>query len=378
MRKALISLVVFATFVSLTHTTTAAANGGFGGRPANPRSDNARTNSIFVETLNPGEEIEQTLLVANNSEVEKTLIVYSSDAMSSSDGGFACRQLAEPKVAIGTWVKLETQELKLAPESETTIDFKIAAPENAGVGEHDACILIQEKKPDSEDGAGMSLSLRTGLRVAITIPGDINRELSIASFTTSKGENGKIILTPEVSNNGNASVDAQIHARVYNIFGKELGSFGGQYSIMREDTSKWNFTMTRPFWGGTYTAQATVDYYNNDKELGKENTGEPIHLESKTARFYSVPQTPAMVIELIVLAFILLLIFAAIMKKRQKAWIEKTWIIVKIKKGDTLQAISKKRKISWKVLAKENGIKPPYSLEEIKEIKAPAVRRKGK
>ena len=51
------SLTAF-VFVGLSFSSTlhAIEYGGFGGRPAYPRPDNDRTESIFVHTLEPGTE----------------------------------------------------------------------------------------------------------------------------------------------------------------------------------------------------------------------------------------------------------------------------------------------------------------------------------
>jgi len=46
------TMVLLSTiFITPTH---AIEYGGFGGRPAFPRADNARTESIFIHTLEPG------------------------------------------------------------------------------------------------------------------------------------------------------------------------------------------------------------------------------------------------------------------------------------------------------------------------------------
>ena len=83
---------------------------------------------------------------------------------------------------MGSWIKIEKSEVKLPAGSTQLIPFTISVPANAGVGEHNGCILIQEKKPKRDDQPGVNLSIRTGLRVAITIPGDIERKLEIAGF----------------------------------------------------------------------------------------------------------------------------------------------------------------------------------------------------
>lgn len=50
----IIGTLVSLAFLSYTSFVSAIEYGGFGGRPAFPREDNARTESIFIHTLDPG------------------------------------------------------------------------------------------------------------------------------------------------------------------------------------------------------------------------------------------------------------------------------------------------------------------------------------
>lgn len=126
--------------------TFAIEYGGFGGRPAFPRADNPRTESIFVHTLEPGAVQKEGVTVINNSTETKTVFVYAADSTPSTGGAFACKQFAEEQTDVGSWIKLEKNEIKLAAGSTQMIPFTITIPNNASVGEHNGCILIQEKK----------------------------------------------------------------------------------------------------------------------------------------------------------------------------------------------------------------------------------------
>lgn len=110
--------------------------------------------------------------------------------------------------------------------------FTIKVPENAGVGEHNGCILIQEKKSKADGQTGVSLSVRTGIRLVVTVPGDIVRKLEIAGFTLERTEKG-IVLHPHVKNTGNVSIDADVSIVTRNMLGLVFMRSGGQYPILR-------------------------------------------------------------------------------------------------------------------------------------------------
>lgn len=130
----------------LSYSAFAIEYGGFGGRPAYPRADNPRTESIFVHTLEPGAVQKEGVTVINNSSETKTVLVYAADSTPSTGGAFACKQFAEEQKDVGSWIKLEKSEIKLPAGSTQLVPFTITVPLNAGVGEHNGCILIQEKK----------------------------------------------------------------------------------------------------------------------------------------------------------------------------------------------------------------------------------------
>jgi hypothetical protein len=46
--------IIALTVLGVSFSVSAIEYGGFGGRPAYPREDNARTESIFIHTLEPG------------------------------------------------------------------------------------------------------------------------------------------------------------------------------------------------------------------------------------------------------------------------------------------------------------------------------------
>jgi tripartite-type tricarboxylate transporter receptor subunit TctC len=120
--------------------------------------------------LEPGSEKIEGVRVINNTVEKKTLLVYVADSTPSTGGAFACKQFSEEKKDVGAWVTLTKTEVTLNPNSNEIIPFTIKAPANVSVGEHNGCILIQEKKESVKGQAGVSLSVRTGIRLAITIP----------------------------------------------------------------------------------------------------------------------------------------------------------------------------------------------------------------
>lgn len=81
----IIGTLAMVTLLSYTCSVFAIEYGGFGGRPAFPREDNARTESIFIHTLEPGITQKEGVKVVNNTQEKKTFIIYGSDSTPSTD-----------------------------------------------------------------------------------------------------------------------------------------------------------------------------------------------------------------------------------------------------------------------------------------------------
>lgn len=212
---------------------------------------------------------------------------------------------------VGAWITLEKSEVVLEPNTNELVPFTINVPQNADVGEHNGCILIQEVKPDIEGTKGMSLAFRTGMRVAITIPGAITKKLDIVGFSVSKNKDG-LILSPKVKNSGNVSVDANVSVVTHSVLGANIfrqeGQKGGNYLVLRGDTSEWNFELKKPFWGGWYRSDLSVEYDN-----GKE----PIRLAGSSL-FFSWPTPKGLAVEIAIPLFLIGLAGLAFILKTKK------------------------------------------------------------
>lgn len=350
-------------------TAYAVEYGGIGGRPAYPRDANPRSQSIFVHTLEPGQIVEEGVLMVNNTDKAKTLMVYATDSEVATGGAFTCKQLSDPQLSVGSWIWLAGNEVTLEPATSQVIPFTISAPKSASAGEHNGCIVIQEKKEKVDGQAGMSLTFRTGLRVAITVPGDITRQLEIVSFESQK-RNNKIYFKSKVKNTGNVSIDANVKVYTSHLLKLESYDYGGRYPVLRGESAEWSYETKKVFWGGLYKAVLYVSY-NDQLGLGESDGYDTVVLTSPAHWFFVMPSLWAWVIYgsisvILITAVTLLIIF-----KRRKNWIQNNWIDYEVKKGDDLQKIAENLDISWKKLVKVNGLIPPYTLEIGKIIKVP-------
>ncbi|MEI7498351.1 MAG: LysM domain-containing protein [Candidatus Falkowbacteria bacterium] len=360
--------------VFFAQTSLAVEYSGIGGRPAYPQADNKRTESIFVHTVTPGEEVKEGVKIINNSGVKKSILVYATDSEVASGGNFTCAQKADQKVEAGDWIKLDKSVVTLESTESEIIPFKILVPKNASVGEHNACIVIQENKntPDKTEG-GIQISFRTGLRVALLVPGEIKRNLEIVKYELRKNQgNSVIVLHPEVKNTGNVSIDTSIKTLTKNILGQIINENGGQYPILRDQTSEWNFELNRPFWGGWYKTTLKVEYdANPEATVGKPSGKTITSLAGPVIWFYSAPSTKALGIEIVLLGILIAVIFLAIRAQLNRRKIKNTWVMYEVLDEDDLSSIAERHHINWKLLAKTNHLEAPFLIKPGQKLRVP-------
>lgn len=383
--------IILLTFLFVFIFPKMSFGANFGVRPAYPREDNPRTDSIFVQTIPPGESKKEGVKVINSTQEPKNLLLYARDSMKSSGGGFACIQLLEKNKDVGDWIKFDLSELEedlseikfgqstntieitIPSGAEIIIPFTINIPIGASVGEHNGCVLVQEIKEKTEE-VGVSLSLRSGLRVAITVPGEVIRKIEFSDFELEK-KNNSVYLRPSVKNTGNVSIDTDVSVKVKYFFGLTHRDFGGEFPVLRDETYDFNFELKRPFWGGLYSATAVFSYDNGSKASIGVESGEKLEkVKSDTKWFFTAPTIFGLIIEIGILLIMLVIFAIWRLNKKKKRWIKK-WVPYTVKEGDTLQKISKQNRVHWEIIVEVNKIKPPYILEEGDMVRIPPQKR---
>lgn len=365
--------------------------GNFGIRTAYPDAQNPRTESIFIHTINPGETKEDGVRVINSTSEEKNILIYATDSVRSSGGSFACAQRGDQLKSVGSWIKFDTTkldeeikerinpvnsgfEINVPAGSEIIVPFSVSTPRNVSVGEHNGCIVSQEIKEDTGQ-AGLNLLLRSGIRVAVTIPGEVTRDLDFVGFSAER-KDGSVFLKASVENIGNVSIDTDVEVKVKHFFGLTHKNFGGSFPVLRGEQSDFTFEFRKPILGGIYFTNATFSFDESENAvIGLNTGGELTKIKSDTFWFVVPPR----IIGIVLWVFILFVIWFAIglhkYKKKQKRWIE-SWPRYVVKPGETLTKIAKDRRIPWRLLARVNKIKPPFMLEEGDVIKIPPQRKK--
>lgn len=374
-----ITVLAFSTMPAL-----AVEQGGIGGRPANPDPDIPRSESIFVYELDEGASKNDAIIISNNSSETKTIEVYAVDAQTTNTGSFACRQKVEQRDGVGSWITLEQETVTLEPATRDTVDFLIELPDIADVGEHNGCIVLAEVDDDDADEAtgGVSLSYRSALRVAVTVPGDIIKELAFADLTVAGDQRedfakqASYILSPTLDNTGNVSLDTTITTRLTSIFGNEITN-SGTFPILPRDSMSLQLRVTPSFWGGIYRASADATYNENPETGIGQGKGDDLKTITRQAGWVAVPPTSA---ALAIIASVLAILTTSVLywlyRKGSLFNPIKNWRTHRVGTDENIQKIAQDYNVSWKKLARVNKLQAPYTVKPGMRLYVPAGKRK--
>lgn len=349
------------------------SSGGIGGRPTMVDPDNPRTQSIFIYTLDHGEQTRDAILVANRTDEEKTILLSSVDGVVTNTGAYTCRQESEPVIGMGGWLKLDKDRVTLPAGGEEKVGFTVIVPENADAGEHNGCIAMQVDQAPAEATGGVRLHMRQAIRTVLTIPGELKRDLTISQFEIGKDNSGFPTYTMGVSNTGNVSADVDMKIRVNNSFGNEVFVTGGEYPVIPNETLTQNFNSSyRPMFGGWLTAEPSIRY---DKRLGifgtQDQSAEFETKQGDSVRFFLWPTMTGWVVIISSLVAIVLLVSWIVVSRKRSVELHKSLSRYTVKSGNTLESLAKASNRSWRDIAKVNKLKAPYALKEGQELLIP-------
>jgi hypothetical protein len=373
----LLAVGLFLAVLSAPVYTLAVENSGVGGKPANPRADNPRTESIFVHELDAGATVSDAVNVINNTDQPKIVEVYGADAQVASGGAFACEQKADIADSEGSWIKVAKSTVSLGPNGNEIVPFTITVPKDAAVGEHNACIAMQAVEAPVESGVnGVQLSFRSAIRVAVTVKGEITKALTFESLKTTQHDR-ILTVTEQLYNSGNVSLDVELKTQLKSLTGSVVETVEGQYPILSAQRAEFNFDFTKPNWGGFYKV-VSVATYNNDtsSSLGEQSDGANKKGEVAIEKMvFIVPNTTAIFVYAGIFIVIVTVITVLIRRRLLMNNYSKESISHTVAKGEDIMSIASKYGASWKLVAKENKLRAPYSLTVGQEIKVRPLKK---
>lgn len=204
---------VVATILALGTIAIASADtpAQVGIRPATP-GPSRETSGYFVLKAQPGDNLHDSVVVANPGTIPVKALVYPVDAATGQSGGAVYLNRGEPRRDVGAWITLGAGEVDVPPGHQVTIDFTVAVPANTRAGVHLGGIVAEIELPQTPTpvagptgaapaGFGITTITRAVTAVQVTVGDDGAPSLKISGAQVDvAGVGPTLVLT--VNNDG--------------------------------------------------------------------------------------------------------------------------------------------------------------------------------
>lgn len=358
-----------------------------GGTPIAPAGEvDGKSRNVFEFILKEGETKTDQLIVTNNTEQASRIFVFPSGFELEGDQIIEVPSADPGAEEPGRWIKIDRSEVTLQPGTAATIGFSITAPDNADVGDHLATLFAQgiSTQGRAARGSGLNINVRNGVRVYITVPGAIQRDLVIDNISHKTAPfwklfSKKLLNYITLTNKGNVTLRPTGSITIRGFFGEVGEQTDLKFATVRRGQTvsvEKEWIKRAPFFG-RFVANYEL-HLGEREQVNEDGTKTILPDEVIKARyvFWIFPWIE--VIYLIVIIFFLYLLrtfwLYIIVINRLKTKTE----IYTVAKGDSLTAIGSKLGINPRILVKFNLIPWPYEVHPGDKLLIPTGKYTGR
>jgi len=216
----------------------------------------------------PGEIIQKTIRITNNSQDKITLSAQISDFIVQDDYGTPVKVdvKASGRYLASPWITLDRDQFVLDAQETKEVIVIIELPRDALPGGHYAGVFFSPLNKTKPTTTGAEVVPEIGSLFAITVPGDLNWNAVITSFATDQSlhEYGPVNFTATIENHSDSHITTKPELTIKDMLGRtvsrqELGGANIFPFTARTFVGKWDIV-----WAfGQFTATLTAPYGNS-------------------------------------------------------------------------------------------------------------------
>lgn len=302
--------LVVALLVGILGAASAAADDDAGWTVRTADNDFGSNRDNYGYTLDPGGQLDDGLVVANNGTTPLDLAVYAADAFTTDEGQLDLRTRAVPATGVGAWVHTGQDHLTVQPGRSVEVPFTVSVPDNATPGDHMGGIVTSLTQGNVER--------RVGIRIQLRVGGDLEPSLSVEDLDvrysgTAFGK-GDATVTYAIHNTGNAILTARQAVSVagpFDTWTVHSGLIDDSPRLLPGET--WHISV--PVHGVTPTFQLTATVTLVPLLTDAVGSTAPLPTNETSAHGWAIPW----VLLLVVLCVLAVLVLVARRRRRKRA-----------------------------------------------------------
>lgn len=224
-------------------------------------------------TVQPDGTSSQTIKVRNESKESKTVTVEIKDIIVTDNKGtptiISSSDESSNRWAASNWVQVSPSSVILKPGETKSLVLTVMAPANALPGGHYAMVLHTPEGISSVSSTGASVKTQVGTLIYITIPGEINQNALVQSFSAPKfSEFGPINFSTTIKNLSDIHIQPVGAITIKNWFGRTTSRLSLQpendtVNIFPYTTRDFQNTLNKKWLFGRYQASLQAVYGTN-------------------------------------------------------------------------------------------------------------------
>lgn len=135
----------------------------------------------FEISGNPGETLEYELSIINDQQNAENYYVDFANFEAAGETGDP--SFTEPSEGLGTWIKMNQENIGVGPQEEKKIPFKIEIPKDASPGGYFAVIFFGNK-PSNISDRNVGVGSQAGVLILLSVLGEVKEQAGIFDFNT--------------------------------------------------------------------------------------------------------------------------------------------------------------------------------------------------
>jgi hypothetical protein len=226
---------------------------------------------VFEISGNPGEVVENQVKITNRSDSTTEITMTVEDIAPSDEAGHVIVEPAETETySVARWISITPKKFSLDPGEGKWVTFTLSLPLNAEPGGHYGTVVAAGSIISGSSATGAFIVPRVGALLLVSVPGEINEDLTIRDFTApTYSEYGPINFEVSFKNTGTIHLKANGLITITNWLGQKVAEIPyPEKNVLPDSVRKIEASWPQKWlWAGRYTATLTGTYGVSNKQL---------------------------------------------------------------------------------------------------------------
>ncbi len=328
--------------------------------------------SWFIYEVDPGDSFKDIMMITNNSDHEQTVEVMAVDAEATASGAFALKSTQGEQLNVGQWLSVEDSVITLESGERKYFQFLVEIPDGIPPGDYAGGLVIipyEEEEADAASGTGIKTVISVGVRVYVTVSGEVDFDFLWDQYQHSKNVDGEHVFDYQFSNDGNVAVESTGVMRLESAFFDSVEIPLSSGVVYAGESIEPLVAWKNPFPFGPVKATTIVDYSRSNVvgALSDESMMAWSGTYEESLNFWVVPY-----FELLLTLFVFMGTFGVTYFRTHRVQKFKASCTAYASPVDeSLTTIATRYGAPWKLLAKVNGLKFPFMVARGQTILVP-------